>query len=56
MLTDLVMELVTAADPKDRERAYRNLEKAGIDRRAADEMAAEFTGKEGDEDGRREGV
>ena len=56
MLTDLVMELVTAADPKDRERAYRNLEKAGIDRLAADEMAAEFTGKESDINGRREGV
>ena len=56
MLTDLVMELVTAADPKDRERAYRNLEKAGIDRRAADEMAAEFTGKEDGKDGGSEDV
>ncbi len=53
MLTDLVMELVTATDPKDREEAYRNLENACIDRQAADEMAAEFTGKEGDGDGRR---
>lgn len=56
MLTDLVMELVTAADPKDRERAYRNLERAGIDRRAADEMAAEFTGKEGGKDDGSEDV
>ena len=55
-MTDLVMELVTATNPDDREVAYRNLEKAGIDRRAADEMAAEFTGKERDRNGRREGV
>ena len=52
MLTDLVMELVTATDPKDREEAYRNLENAGIDRQAADEMATEFIGKESSKDGR----
>ena len=38
----LVMELVTATDPKDKERAYRKLEKAGVDRITADVMAAEF--------------
>lgn len=42
MLMDLVMELVTAADAPDKERAYRNLEKAGVDRRTADMMAAEL--------------
>ena len=42
MLMDLVMELVTAADDKDKERAYRKLEKVGVDRITADIMAAEF--------------
>lgn len=48
MLMDLVMELVEAVDPKDKERAYRKLEKVGVDRRTADVMAAEFY-KEGTE-------
>ena len=42
MLMDLVMELVTAIDKKDKERAYRKLEKVGVDRKTADVMAAEF--------------
>lgn len=42
MLMDLVMELVEAVDPKDKEKAYRKLEKVGVDRRTADAMAAEF--------------
>lgn len=42
MLMDLVMELVMAADPKDKERVYRKLEKVGVDRITADVMAAEF--------------
>lgn len=42
MLMDLVMELVTATDEKDKERAYRKLEKVGVDRITADIMAAEF--------------
>ena len=42
MLMDLVMELVTATDTKDKERAYRKLEKVGVDRITADVMAAEF--------------
>ena len=42
MLMDLVMELVTATDPKDKERAYHKLEKAGVDIITADVMAAEF--------------
>lgn len=42
MLMDLVMELVTATDEKDKERAYRKLEKVGVDRKTADIMAAEF--------------
>ena len=42
MVMELVMELVIAVDTKDKERAYRNLEKVGIDRRTADGMAAEF--------------
>lgn len=42
MLMDLVMELVAATDKKDKERAYRKLEKLGVDRITADVMAAEF--------------
>lgn len=42
MLMDLVMELVEAVDPRDKEKAYRKLEKVGVDRRTADVMAAEF--------------
>lgn len=44
MLMDLVMALVEATEPKDKERAYRNLERVGVDRRTADVMAAEFYG------------
>lgn len=42
MLMDLVMELVEAVDPKDKEKAYRKLERVGVDRTTADVMAAEF--------------
>lgn len=42
MLMDLVMALVEAVDPKDKEKAYRRLEKVGVDRKTADIMAAEF--------------
>ncbi len=42
MLTEMIMDLVTAADPEDKERMYRRLEKIGVDRRTADIMAAEF--------------
>lgn len=42
MLMDLVMDLVVAVDPQDKERAYHRLEKAGVDRATADIMAAEF--------------
>ena len=42
MLMDLVMALVTAVGKAEKERAYRNLEKVGVDRRTADVMAAEF--------------
>lgn len=42
MLGELIMDLLTAADPKEKERAYRRLEKAGVDRITADVMAAEF--------------
>lgn len=42
MIMELVMNLVTAADPQDKERAYRRLERVGVDRKTADAMAAEF--------------
>ena len=43
MLIDLVMALVIAVDKKEKERAYLNLEKVGVDRVTADVMAAEFS-------------
>ena len=48
MLMDLVMNLVQAVDPKEKERAYRNLERVGVDRITADVMAAEFYKEEKD--------
>ena len=42
MLMELVMALVEAVDPAEKEKAYRRLEKVGVDRRTADVMGAEF--------------
>lgn len=42
MMLDLLMELLTAGDAEEKERAYRRLEWVGVDRAASDEMAAEF--------------
>lgn len=42
MLFDLIMDLLTAGDKKEKERAYRRLEKVGVDRMTADVLAAEF--------------
>jgi len=42
MMFDLLMELLTAGDAKEKERAYRRLEQVGVDKMTADEMAAEF--------------
>lgn len=42
MIMELVMNLVQAVDPKEKELAYRRLERTGIDRETADLMAAEF--------------
>lgn len=43
MLSDLIMELVTATEKQDKERAYRRLERVGVDRISADVMAREFS-------------
>ena len=45
MMGELIMDLLTAGCRQDKERAYRNLERAGIDRKTADMMAAESTGR-----------
>lgn len=42
MLGDLIIDLLIAGDQKEKERAYRNLERFGADRRTADMMAAEY--------------
>ena len=50
MLMDLVMDLVQAVAPEEKEKAYRRLERVGVDRITADVMAAEFY-KEDKKDG-----
>ena len=45
MLYDMIMDLLTAGDKKDRERAYRRLERVGVDRRTADVISKEFMPK-----------
>jgi len=42
MLEDLVIALLIAGDKKEKERAYRNLERVGVDRATADVIAAEY--------------
>lgn len=46
MLFDLIIELLTAGDAKEKERAYHRLERVGVDRITADVIAKEFVGKE----------
>jgi hypothetical protein len=46
MLQDLIMDLLTAGDEKDKERAYRRLERVGVDRKTADVMAAGYCKEE----------
>lgn len=43
MLFDLIMDLLTAGDKREKERAYKRLERIGVDRATADVIAAEFT-------------
>ena len=56
MLMNLVMALVEAIEPKEKGKAYRNLERVGVDRRTADVMAAEFYEGLRDEIDRENGV
>ncbi len=42
MLSDLIIDLITAKTEKEREIAYRNLEKVGVDRMTADLIAREM--------------
>lgn len=54
MLMDLVMELLEATDKKSKERAYKRLERVGVDRRTADVMAAQFYWKGGKQDDQKQ--
>lgn len=45
MMEDLIMELVTAVGEEDKAGAYEQLERLGIDRKTADEMAGYFYGE-----------
>ena len=49
MMQDMIFDLLTAGDKKEKEKVYRRLERIGVDRTAADNMAAEFYRKGGDE-------
>lgn len=42
MLQELLMDLVTAADPKEKEKVYRRLERIGVDRLTAKVLEKEF--------------
>lgn len=54
MLGDLIFDLLEAGeDPELKERAYRNLERVGVDRRTADVIAKDFYKGGGEEDGGR---
>lgn len=47
MLQDLIMNLLSAGDKKEKERAYKQLEKVGVDRRTADVIAHEMMDGQG---------
>ncbi len=49
MMQDMIFDLLTAGDKKEKEKVYRRLERIGVDRTAADNMAAEFYRKGSDE-------
>lgn len=51
MLADLVKALAEAGSKKEKEKAYRNLERAGMDRMTADVLVAEMR-KEAAADGK----
>lgn len=42
MLEDLIFALLEATTTKEKERAYKRLERVGVDRISADQMAKEF--------------
>ena len=42
MLSDMIADLILAKTEKERETAYRNLEKVGVDRMTADLLAREM--------------
>ena len=42
MLSDMIADLITEKTEKERETAYKNLEKVGVDRMTADLLAREM--------------
>lgn len=42
MLYDLLVDLICASTPKDKERVYRQLERIGVDRATANALAADI--------------
>lgn len=47
MLQELIMNLLSAGDKKEKDRAYRQLERVGVDRRTADVLAHEMMAGQG---------
>jgi len=47
MLQELIINLLSAGDKKEKEKAYRQLEKVGVDRRTADVLAHEMIAGQG---------
>lgn len=43
MLEDMLLAVVNAKDNKEKETAYKNLERVGIDRRTANVLVNEYT-------------
>lgn len=50
MLSDLIIELLEATDPKEKEKVYRKLEKVGVDRMTADYISSQYYPKKGREE------
>lgn len=47
MLQDLIMNLLSAGDKKEKEKAYKQLEKIGVDRASANAIVNEMMKEQG---------
>ncbi len=49
MMQEMIIDLLSVGDKKEKEKVYRRLERIGVDRVAADKMASELYKREDDE-------